>query len=252
VGGAAAGQENAPPRAAAAGGMGGVGGIASTIAAARSEADEMPQPMRLSRPGGNDGPKPTLLSGRGLAGRGGMMPGRGIGGRGGGGRGLIPMRAGGAAGEEGRAAMASHYDHDDGDDGLTSIPSLPTLGDAPKGGGPAPARPRLIDQLKPPTFDDDIDEDELAAEEAAILARKKARAAGATGGAGGGAASMVEGVHRAGSSAAVKPADIPPAPAPKKSFGAPPQSTKVAGNSPMGPAGLDIDIDDLFEEEVVL
>lgn len=255
----APGQENAPPRAGAASGMGGMGGIASTIAAARSEADEMPQPTRLLRPGGmagggGDGPKPTLLSGRGLAGRGGgMMGGRGVGGRGGGGRGLMPMRAGAAAADEARPGMASHYDDDDGDDGLTAIPSLPSLGDAPRGGGPAQAQPRLIDQLKPPTFDDDIDEDELAAEEAAILARKKAQAAGAgAGGAGGGAPSMMEGAHRAGSSAAMKPADKPAAPAPKKGFGAPLQSTKVAGNSPMGSAGLDIDIDDLFEEEVVL
>jgi hypothetical protein len=181
----AGGQENAPPFSVGSANKIGGGGIASTLAAARNEIDDMPQPRPISlarNPGATGGgPTPTLLGGGGGRGGGMMGGGRGTGGRGTGGRGMGgrggggPMMRGGGAGGGGR----SHFDFDDDDDG-PEFGGLPSLDDAPKGGGRAAAQQqqgRLIDQMKPPEFDDDLDDEAMAAEEAAMLARMRGKVA---------------------------------------------------------------------------
>lgn len=165
----------------------------------------------------------------------------------GGGRGM----GGGGGGGGGR----SHFDDlDDAPD----IGALPSLDDAPRGGGfGGPGRgginpnARLVDQVKPPTFDDDdLDDEEMAREEAALLARVKANkfqsgpaesaapaakpmppakhAIGGGGLGGGGAAVAVGGGGLGGG--------------------------KSSGASPMAPGatpgGMFGDIDDLSEEEL--
>ena len=223
------------------GGGGGMmgGGIASTLAAARNEIDDMPKPVTIkpSAPAGptGGGPKPTLLSvggrggGRGMGGgRGGMM-GRGGGMMRPGGGDMMMMNSALQAPAPGRAPNRGHFD-DDLNDG-PDFGALPSLDDAPKFGarGGSGGGMRIVDQIKPPTFDDDLDEEEMAREEAEMLARVRAQKAKAEG-------------------RAEAPAPIQAIPAFKGSGG----GGKSSGSSPLRPGGLDTNlVDDLSDEEIL-
>ena len=107
--------------------------------------------------------------------------------------------------------------------------------------GQAP-QARLAEQVKPPEFEDSLDEEEMAREEAALLARMRggnaAGGAGTGGGAGGGFGS---GGQPAAQSALSK--GLPPS--------KPPPQQQASGNSPLRPAAFGDDlVDDLSEEEL--
>lgn len=245
------GQENYPPTGGGAGGMG--GGIASTLAAARNEVDmPVPRPMQLNKPavGGGPVPKPIMMGGRG-GGGGFGGGGRGIGGGRGGGFGGGPMMADGpvqaggfGGGFGGGAAVKPRRGHFDDDDDEPNFGALPSLGDDRGGRGGMGQAPqaRLAEQVKPPEFEDSLDEEEMAREEAALLARMRggnaAGGAGTGGGAGGGFGS---GGQPAAQSALSK--GLPPS--------KPPPQQQASGNSPLRPAAFGDDlVDDLSEEEL--
>jgi len=194
------------------GGMG--GGIASTLAAARNELHlgDMPQPVRLQRPAGG-----VMLRGGPMVAASAGVPQPMHLARGGSAMGGMGARTGGPP--------QPHRPFDDADD-IVDIDALPTLdGRGGGGGGGKPTVKMPLINMKPPAFEDDIDDEAMAAEEAAFLAKMKAKRAAEEGsslppkGTGGAAVPL----------ALAEPTRAPPVP----------------------PGRRDEEIDDLSEEELL-